>query len=127
MPGIHIELLLNTVVETVVMHCDPDQILLFGSWAKGTAHHNSDIDILVIGPFTAPRWARARGLEGSLRELPIEVDLHMLTPAEYETGRAKPHFYLNTLGETAMSIYRRPLTGTIHRARGSKSENRANA
>ena len=103
-----IDRLLTTIVDTIVAHCDPDEILLFGSWAKGAAHRNSDVDILVIGPFAAPWWTRARGLLGALREFPVEVDLHMLTPEEYEAGRAKPYTYLNTLGETAVSLYRRP-------------------
>jgi uncharacterized protein len=102
------EPVLATIVETILGHCDPDQILLFGSWAKGLADRNSDIDILVIGPFTASRWIRDRELRDVLRDIPIEVDLHLLTPDEYSLGRARAHSYLNTLKETSRSLYRRP-------------------
>ena len=48
------------VVDTVVACCDPDAVVLFGSWAKGTADVHSDIDLLVIGR-SAPRRGCATG------------------------------------------------------------------
>jgi predicted nucleotidyltransferase len=34
----------------VVKHFDPDKIILFGSYAYGTPHEDSDVDILVVMP-----------------------------------------------------------------------------
>ncbi|MET8354763.1 MULTISPECIES: nucleotidyltransferase domain-containing protein [unclassified Micromonospora] len=98
---------LTTLVDVIVSHCDPDEIILFGSWAKGTTHRHSDIDILVIGPFTTSSWIRDRELNEALRAFPITIDLHMLTPREMEIGSAKPHTYLHTLLETSQRVYLR--------------------
>lgn len=107
--------LLASVVEVVLGHCDPDEIVLFGSRAKGTAGDHSDIDLLVIGPFAASRWVRDRELRDALREIPVEVDLHLLTPEEYATGSARLHTYLNTLAATSRRIYKRSVVGPLTR------------
>ena len=39
---------LETAIHTVVERCDPDQIILFGSGARGEMNADSDIDLLVI-------------------------------------------------------------------------------
>jgi predicted nucleotidyltransferase len=81
--------------------------VLFGSWAKGTADRHSDIDILVIGPFTASRRLRDRELREALAEFPIAVDLHCYTQAEFDLESAKPYTYLNTLQATSRVLYER--------------------
>ena len=95
------------VVGIVLEHCDPDEIVLFGSRAKGTADLHSDIDLLVLGPFTTSPWVRGRELREALREIPVDVDLHLLTPAEYASGRSRDHGYLRTSATTARCLYRR--------------------
>jgi predicted nucleotidyltransferase len=103
-----LDAVLATIVDIVVSHCDPDEVFLFGSWAKGTNHRYSDVDLLVIGPFTSSVWLRDRELREALRELPVAVDLHLLTPTELAAEAAKPHTYLNTLRGSRRSLYRRP-------------------
>ena len=46
------------VVERIVALYDPDEILLFGSHAKGTATDDSDLDLVVVRPSDQPRWLR---------------------------------------------------------------------
>jgi predicted nucleotidyltransferase len=41
---------IQAMVERLVDHFDPDQIILFGSQARGTAMPGSDVDLLVIMP-----------------------------------------------------------------------------
>ena len=35
-------------MERIVQHCDPDQVILFGSHAYGLPHKDSDIDVCVV-------------------------------------------------------------------------------
>lgn len=41
---------LTNIVEKIVTNFEVDEIVLFGSYAKGTADDNSDIDVAVISP-----------------------------------------------------------------------------
>jgi predicted nucleotidyltransferase len=43
--------LLRRVTPLIVTACDPEKIMLFGSYAKGQQNRDSDLDILVIGDF----------------------------------------------------------------------------
>jgi len=43
---------IETMVERLVDRFDPDQIILFGSQARGTAGPGRDVDLLVIMPVT---------------------------------------------------------------------------
>ena len=49
MGGVTLEQRVRAAVEEVVAATDPEQVVLFGSVARGTAGAESDIDLLVIG------------------------------------------------------------------------------
>jgi len=41
---------LSEIVERIVRQFDPLRIILFGSWARGDARPDSDVDLLVVLP-----------------------------------------------------------------------------
>ena len=101
------ESVLQAITDVIVRCCNPEEVVLFGSHAKGTAGVTSDVDLLVIGEFTASWWLRERELRDELRAFPIPIDLHLLTRAELAVEMARPHTYLNTLQATSRCLYRR--------------------
>ena len=102
-----IEPLLQSITATIVQTCDPEEVVLFGSWGKGTARVDSDLDVLVIGEFAESKWLRDRELKGVLREYPIAIDLHLYTREEVEIETRAPHTWLETLRLTGRTLYRR--------------------
>ncbi|QDP95437.1 nucleotidyltransferase domain-containing protein [Microlunatus elymi] len=94
------------ITDTAVACCDPDAVVLFGSWAKGTATVHSDIDLLVVGPYRASPWLRDRELRDALRRFAVRFDLHLVTPAELISGPA--YGYLDTLRASCRVLYARP-------------------
>jgi uncharacterized protein len=58
---------LNQMIATIADFSRPDKIILFGSYAKGTAHNNSDPDILVIKDSDKPRPERS----AEIRKAPV--------------------------------------------------------
>jgi predicted nucleotidyltransferase len=61
MPGETTEQAIERMVQRLVERFDPDQIILFGSQARGTASPGSDVDLLVIMPVSGSK--RAQQLE----------------------------------------------------------------
>ena len=46
---------IDELVRCIAERFDPDQIILFGSHARGTARHDSDVDLLVVMPVTGSK------------------------------------------------------------------------
>lgn len=96
---------LRWVTDLIVQCCDPDQVLLFGSVAKGRGGPGSDLDILVIGDFKEPRALRGQEIKGRLAEMPIRVDLLLLTPEEVEVGRRNAYSFISTILWSTRTLY----------------------
>jgi predicted nucleotidyltransferase len=68
----------------------PEKIILFGSQARGTADERSDVDILVICPFTGKRRHLMLEMDRALQGLGLARDIMILTPEEFERDRHIP-------------------------------------
>ncbi len=83
--------LLQEMVEIIVREADPEQIILFGSRARGDACPDSDVDLLIIEsePFTVQRSRRkeAGRLWLALANIEISKDLLLYSRDEVEVRK----------------------------------------
>jgi|APFre7841882654_1041346.scaffolds.fasta_scaffold297771_1 predicted nucleotidyltransferase len=82
---------LRDMVEAIVEAVDPEQIILFGSQARGDARTGSDIDLLVVetDPFSAVR-SRRKELARVCRALaPYTVPIDVLLYSRAELAQWK--------------------------------------
>jgi uncharacterized protein len=98
---------LRAITDLIVRSCDPDEVVLFGSFAKGIPRPDSDLDILVVGDFRTSRWLRARELDGLLSRFALSIDLHLLTPRELAIEATKPYTFLNTVQASCIRLYQK--------------------
>jgi len=73
---------LSEVVERIVTKFHPVKIILFGSWARGSAREDSDLDLLVVLPEVEHKRKAAIGVLRVLNGLPISKDVVVTTPRE---------------------------------------------
>lgn len=85
---------LSRIVDTIVEALDPEQILLFGSRARGDATAQSDYDICVIATSDRPYHERNMQVRALFPHRDFSMDAFVLTPEEYEAQRQ----VVNTLG-----------------------------
>jgi predicted nucleotidyltransferase len=86
----------------------PEKIVLFGSYAYGTPHEESDVDLLVIMPTSNPI---AQSIRIDLAfERPFSLDLIVRTPKQIERGlRADdPDWFLKEVMEKGKVLYEAP-------------------
>lgn len=77
--------LLDQITQKLVATLNPEQIILFGSYAYGEPNENSDIDLLVIvSQSNEPRYRRSRQAYKVLRGIGVPKDILILTRAEVE-------------------------------------------
>jgi len=88
----------------------PQRVILFGSYAKGTAHPGSDVDLLVVAELpgaTDTHMRRARQLTAGLFP---PIDVVLCTPDDVaDACKAKSPFLQSVLGSGVTLYSRDPL------------------
>lgn len=95
------------VLQRLIASLSPDRVVLFGSRARGIARRSSDIDLLLVGPWSmepAPLLRHARHLV--MHSFP-RVDLVLCTPEEVAAAQAGCASFLRTILDTGVVIYDR--------------------
>jgi predicted nucleotidyltransferase len=73
---------IDAMVRRLVERFAPEQIILFGSHARGTAGPDSDVDLLVVMPVTGSKRAKQFELRMALHEFKVPKDIILVTPEE---------------------------------------------
>ncbi len=91
---------LSEVVDRIVRKFHPEKIILFGSWARGTAQEDSDLDLLVVLSQVEHTRKAAIQIGNSLSNLPISKDIIVATPEEIKKyGKTVGNILLPALTE----------------------------
>ena len=64
------------------------RIVLFGSYADGSATENSDVDLLVVADTSLAPHKRYAAVRRLVADLPLGFDIIVKTPAEYASCRS---------------------------------------
>ncbi len=83
--------ILEQMVKAIVAEASPERIIVFGSWAKGTARPDSDVDFLIIesepfGPHRSRRQELAK-LWRRLSPFALPKDILLYSRDEVEQWR----------------------------------------
>ena len=83
----------------------PLQVLLFGSYADGTATNDSDLDLLVIMESAVPRYKRSATVRNLFWPPKASMDILVYTPEEVRRWRGLPNHVLTNAFKTGKVIY----------------------
>lgn len=67
---------------------DADRVVLFGSYAQGTATDDSDVDLLVVAETSLPPRKRYPAVRHLVADYPAAFDIVVKTPDEYARWRS---------------------------------------
>ncbi len=76
------EEILAEITRRIVAAFDPEQVILFGSYAYGTPHRDSDVDLLIIADTGLDDTQAAVAVSCLIMPRPFPVDILVKTPAE---------------------------------------------
>ncbi len=86
---------IDQLVKVIVQEVNPQEVILFGSHARGDARPDSDVDVMVIEqePFSAERSRRAEytKLSKALREFPTALDILLYSRDEFDYWKDSPN------------------------------------
>lgn len=96
---------IDNLVGRIVACTQPQKVLIFGSYAKGTATIKSDLDVLVIKETTLPMANRADDLKPMLSQVLIPIDVHVYTPEEVEEYGKEPFSFINSILKSGKTVF----------------------
>jgi predicted nucleotidyltransferase len=78
------------VADRIYRRCNAEQVVLFGSVARGEEGADSDIDLLVVLPVVHRRHDAAVAVLRELRDLSVPIDVMVVDPPALERERRVP-------------------------------------
>ena len=82
--------LIHAMVRRLVRQFDPEQIILFGSHARGTAGPDSDVDFMVVMPITGSKREKRIEMQLALDDYLVTKDIVVVTPEQMQRNRNIP-------------------------------------
>ncbi len=81
------EAIIGAMAERIAKRFRPERIILFGSFARGTAGPDSDADFLVVMPVNGSRRDLSVEIATEISGLGLPKDVIVVTPEEVERDR----------------------------------------
>ena len=97
--------LLADIARRIVAEFHPYRIILFGSYAYGTPHTESDVDLLVIMEKSAGQDRYIHALYDAARVPNLCMDVLAYSPAELETRLAMSDFFVRDILARGKTLY----------------------
>jgi predicted nucleotidyltransferase len=98
--------LLKQITKRLVAEFNPEKIMLFGSYAWGNPHANSDLDLLiVVNSSDLPPTRRAAKAYRCLQGIKIPIEIIVSTNKELERYRFVPSSLTKKIIEKGIKIY----------------------
>ena len=98
---------ISNLVYRIAANLNPDKIFLFGSYAKGEANDDSDIDLLIVKDTSEPKYKRSIEIQRLLIGSKLPVDIVVYTNDEFEKERLINYSFVNSAIQGAQLMYER--------------------
>ena len=105
MDYLHVTKWLDIAVDRLRDTLNPEQIILFGSWARGTATRRSDLDFFVLWDNNYPPLERIGKVLELLQDAPCPIEAIVYTPDELARRRDLP--FIRRVLEEGKVLYER--------------------
>ncbi len=96
---------MDEIVRRIVQQVDPERIVLFGSYARGNPHRESDVDLLVVMETDLPRHKRSVPIYRALAGLLLPKDVLVYTPEEIRAWQEVPQAFITTALREGRVLY----------------------
>ena len=99
---------IQAVAQLIAQKFDPEQIILFGSHARGNAGSHSDIDLLVVLKSLDDWPKHGNPIRLAIGEkFVLPVDVIVTTPEHLSEQRKNPYSFVHTALESQEILYER--------------------
>ncbi len=96
---------IQQIASEIAESLHPQQVLLFGSYAEGTATDDSDLDLLIIMQSGEPRYKRSASVRKLFWPPKTAMDILVYTPEEVARWNGVPNHVLTNAYMTGKVLY----------------------
>ena len=96
---------LHEIVERIVAAAKPSRVIMFGSYGRGDADQDSDLDLMVIERRVDNRGEEMIRLQEAVGNVGVGVDVLVYSEAEYRRRNQVPGTVLYWAHKEGMSLY----------------------
>ena len=107
MEKIRLPLSIQSLVNRYILAFAPERIMVFGSFAKGTNHTGSDIDLLIVTNIMGENSRYLRKARQLALNCFPKVDVIFATPEDIEKATEMKNPFLLSIIGSGISIYQR--------------------
>jgi predicted nucleotidyltransferase len=98
--------LIDYIVEKIVREIQPEKIILYGSYARGDFHKDSDVDLFIIKDSEGASRMMERKVDGLFNGRLFSLDIRVRKPSEVAWNfRAQNPFYLFHIFKDGKVLY----------------------
>jgi predicted nucleotidyltransferase len=95
---------IQALADRIAERFHPERIILFGSYAAGTAGPDSDVDLLVVLPFEGKTWKMASTIRHNTRPS-FPTDLLVRTPQQLSQRLAMNDVFMRDITQKGKMLY----------------------
>jgi len=95
---------IKQVAAKIARDYKPEKIILFGSYAWGRPHPDSDVDLFVVKK-ARNSWELAREIDGSIFPRPFPLDLLLYTPQQIKKRVRMGDFFIQDIVSKGKVLY----------------------
>ncbi|MBI4022259.1 MAG: nucleotidyltransferase domain-containing protein [Candidatus Andersenbacteria bacterium] len=103
--------LIDEVKEAIIAGYNPDEIVLFGSAARGDFTQGSDLDLLIVKETDKKPMQRVREVVNCLPHT-TDVDVIVLTPQEKRARQQEAHYLMQEIYRQGKVLFSRHETSS---------------
>jgi uncharacterized protein len=96
---------INEIINIIINNYNPNKIILFGSYAKGTQNADSDLDIIIIKDTHLPKHKRSSEVRRYLIGIIFPIDIKVYTNSEFEQEISNKYSFLRDAMITSKVLY----------------------
>ena len=99
---------IQAITRLIVERFNPEQIILFGSHARGEANEHSDLDLLVVMHLDAGQRQHGNPIRRAIAEhFVLPVDVIIRSPQVFAEQRNNPYSMIHKVLEEGEVVYER--------------------
>ncbi|MHC4442246.1 MAG: nucleotidyltransferase domain-containing protein [Planctomycetota bacterium] len=95
---------IQALADSIAKQFNPERIILFGSYATGSADPDSDVDLLVVLPFKGKTWKMASIIRSRTRPS-FPMDLLVRTPQQFRQRLAMHDVFMRDIAQKGKTLY----------------------